>query len=64
MVNNGVIVYDGLTSGSTARLVCNNGYTASKESRDRLCLNQGIWSGETQVCTELGKLIINFFGLT
>ena len=48
-VNNGEIVYDGLTPGSTAYLVCNEGYTASEATRDRICLNSGARSEKTQI---------------
>ena len=56
-VSNGVVVYDGLTPGSTAHLVCNVGYTASEATRDRICLNNSAWSGQTQICEEIGKLV-------
>ena len=56
-VNNGEIVYDGVTPGSTAHLVCNKGYAASEETRDRTCLCNGVWSGNAQICEEIGKLL-------
>ena len=49
-MNNGVIVYDGVTPGSTAHLVCAKGYVAGKETRDRICLCKGVWSGRMQIC--------------
>ena len=57
-MNNGVIVYDGLIPGSTAHLVCNEGYTASEETRDRICLNSGEWSEKTQICKVFGEFIL------
>ena len=57
-MNNGVIVYDGLTPGSSAHLMCNEGYTTSEVTRDRICLNSGVWSDRMQICEEIGKLII------
>ena len=56
-VNNGVVDYDGVLPGSMAHLVCNEGFTASIETRDRICLCNGSWSGKIQVCghEELGK---------
>ena len=56
-VNNGAIVYNGVRSGSTAHLLCNYGYTASDETRDRVCLSHGEWSGQAEVCMELGELL-------
>ena len=56
-MNNGEIVYNGVTPGSTAHLVCDKGYVASQETRDRVCLCNGVWSGsETQVCEAAGDL--------
>ena len=57
-MNNGKIVYDGVTPGSTAHLVCAKGYAASEETRDRICLCNGLWSGKTQICEEKGELLI------
>ena len=54
-VNNGEIVYDGVTPGSTAHLVCDKGYTASEETGDRVCLSNGVWSRKTQICEEIGE---------
>ena len=54
VMNNGVIIYDGVEPGSTAHLVCDKGYTASKETRDRICLCNGKWSGKTQICEKIG----------
>ena len=33
-VINGVVNYNGVTPGSTAQLVCNNGYTPGEDSND------------------------------
>ena len=57
-VNNGEIVYDGVTPGSTAHLVCDKGYAASEETRDRVCLCNGVWSGKTQICEETGDWLL------
>ena len=53
-MNNGEIVYDGVTPGATAHLVCTNGYAASEETRDRICLFDGLWSGRAQLCEKIG----------
>ena len=58
-MNNGEIVYDGVTPGSTAHLMCANGYAASEETRDRICLYVGLWSGRTQICEEAGELFFS-----
>ena len=47
---NGVIVYNGLTAGSTAFLVCNDGYAPGSDSRNRVCMRDGSWSGSIQIC--------------
>ena len=49
-VINGVVNYNGVTPGSTAQLVCNNGYTPGEDSNDRMCLSDGNWSEGTQTC--------------
>ena len=49
-VMNGVVNYNGVTPGSTAQLVCNNGYTPGEDSNDRTCMSDGNWSGGTQTC--------------
>ena len=49
-VINGVVNYNGVTPGSTALLVCNNGYTTGEDSNDRVCMSDGNWSGGTQTC--------------
>ena len=58
-VNNGVIDYNGVLPGSMAHLVCDEGFTASVETRDRTCLCNSSWSGKIQVCghKELGKYV-------
>ena len=50
---NGVVNYNGVTPGSTAQLVCNNGYTPGEDSGDRACLCDGNWSGGTQICVQV-----------
>ena len=47
---NGVVNYNGVTPGSTAQLVCNNGYTPGGDSNDRTCMSDGNWSVGTQTC--------------
>ena len=37
-VMNGVVNYNGVTPGSTAQLVCNNGYIPGKDSEDRMSM--------------------------
>ena len=51
-VYNGMIVYDSVLPGAVAQLVCNEGYVASYETRDRICLN-GTWTEGQQVCGEM-----------
>ena len=48
---NGVVNYNGVTLGSTAQLVCNNGYTHGEDSNDRICMSDGNWSGGSQTST-------------
>ena len=57
-VINGEIAYDGVAPGSIAHLVCSKGYSATEETRDRICLCNGIWSGKTQFCEEVGEFFI------
>ena len=45
---NGVVNYNSVTPGSTAQLVCNNGYTPGEDSNDRMCMSDGSWSRGTQ----------------
>ena len=47
---NGVVNYDGVTTDSTAQLVCSNGYIPGEDSGDRMCLSDGNWSVGTQTC--------------
>ena len=53
-----MIVYDGVMPGSTARLMCDEGYTASEETCNRICLCNGVWSEGTQICEKIGEFII------
>ena len=52
---NGVVNYNGVTPGSTAQLVCNNGY-AGEDSSKRACLSDGNWSGGTQTCVRVSSI--------
>ena len=52
-VISGVVNYNDVTLGSTAQLVCNNGYTPGEDSGDRVCMSDGNWSGGTQTCVQL-----------
>ena len=52
-VMNGVVNYNGVIPGSTAQLVCNNGYTPEEDSGDRTCISDGNWNEGTQTCVQL-----------
>ena len=54
---NGVVNYNGVTPGSTAQLVCNNGYAPGGDSNHRMCMSDGNWSGGTQTCRVTCKSI-------
>ena len=45
-----------VTLGSTAQLVCNNGYTPGEDSNDRMCMSDGNWSGGTQTCVRVSSI--------
>ena len=49
-VMNGVVNYNGVIPGSTAQLVCNNGYTPRGWYS---CLCDGNWSRGTQTCVQV-----------
>ena len=44
-----------VTLGSTAQLVCNNGY-AERDYSNRACLSDGNWSGGIQTCVRVSNI--------
>ena len=54
-VSNGMIIYNDVLPGAVAHLVCNEGYMANVEARDRTCFN-GTWTDSIQIC---GEVILN-----
>ena len=47
--NNGTIHYDGTSTGSIVKYVCNAGYSIEGVN-NRTCLSSGNWDGEVPVC--------------
>ena len=48
----GVVTWNGLTSGSTANYTCSSGYQLTGD-QTRTCQNTGIWSGQAPTCTRM-----------
>ena len=58
LVPNGFVCFDGLTSGSVATFLCNDGYTLVGH-KHLICQNNGSWIGDTPQCKLDRKLIDN-----
>ena len=54
-IQNGTVNYDGVTTGSTARLICNDGFVPGGDSRNRMCMSDGTWSSGNQICVPSGN---------
>jgi hypothetical protein len=51
-IENGEIVIKGTSNGSKAELICDQGYTKSKDSAT--CISSGKWN-TNMMCSKIGK---------
>ena len=49
VVFNGVVCYDGTSTGAEAVYLCNDGYQLEGEGR-RVCQRDGMWNGSVLMC--------------
>ena len=63
LVPNGLVCFDGLTSGSVATFLCNDGYTLIG-NKHQTCQNNGSWIGDTPQCKHDRKLNYKILGQT
>ena len=55
-VPNGTVNYEGLTPGFTAQLMCDDGFGPGRDSSDRMCMSDGMWSDGNQICVKTCKI--------
>ena len=48
--------YEGLTPGFTAQLMCDDGFGPGRDSSDRMCMSDGMWSDGNQICVKTCKI--------
>lgn len=59
-IPNGVVCYSGITLGSTAFYICDDGYKISANSSQRTCQADGHWRDDIPSCLQAPGIIIIF----